>query len=107
MPRVTTVRYRVKPGEEERNATLSRAVFDELRGRPPAHIAYALFRDGQDFLHVFINTQADEAAPVTELATFKRFSQSLSDRVEAPPEQTRSAMTLVDSFGLGSVAPVA
>jgi quinol monooxygenase YgiN len=103
MPRITTVRYRVKPGREAENAALSRAVFEELRRNPAPHVAYALFRDGQEFLHVFMNTAEDDSASVTELPVFKRFSEGLPERQEAPPEVTRSAMTLVDSYGLSSV----
>jgi quinol monooxygenase YgiN len=100
MSRITTVRYRVKPGCEAENAALSRAVFDEMRASPPAGVAYALFRDGQDFLHVFVNTAADDATVLTETPAFKRFSAEIGARQEAPPEVMRADMTLLDSFGL-------
>jgi hypothetical protein len=88
MSRVTTVRYRVQPGREAENAKLARAVFDELRRNSPPHIAYGLFSQGQDFLHVFVNTREADGAAVTELAPFKRFSETLSERIRAPPEIT-------------------
>lgn len=101
MQRVTVVRYTTQPGQSDGNEALSRAVFAELRSAPPKGIAYALFRDGNDFIHVFLNLKADDSAPVTELPAFKKFSESAQDRYVAPPEVTRLAATLVDSYGFG------
>ncbi len=100
MQRVTLVRYRCKPEAADANEALSRAVFDEARAVAPGHVAYGLFRDGQDFLHLFINTAEDDSAAITELPSFKAFSQDIASRCEAPPETTRMALTIVESYGL-------
>ena len=106
MQRLTLVRYKAKPGHVEENETLSRAVFDELRAKTPGDMAYALFRDGSDFVHVFINAEADDSSPVTELLSFKTFMKGIDARCEAPPEATRFGFRLLDSYGFGfSTAP--
>jgi hypothetical protein len=102
MQRVTLVRYKAKPGRAEENEALSRAVFAELRATTPDHVAYALFRDGLDFVHVFINTQVDDSDAVTELPSFKAFSKDASGRYEAPPDVTRLSLNLIESYGLTS-----
>ena len=100
MQRVTLVRYRCKPEAADENEALSRAVFEEARATTPAHVAYGLFRDGDDFLHLFINTAEDDSAAITELPTFKAFSQGIADRCVTPPDATRMGLTLVESYGL-------
>ena len=100
MQRVTLVRYRTKPEGAEENEALSRAVFAELRRTAPKNVAYALFRNGPDFVHVFINAEADDSSPVTELASFKAFTKAAETRWEAPPETIRLGMRLVESYGL-------
>jgi hypothetical protein len=99
MQRVTFVRYAAKPGRAEENERLSRAVFDELWAKRPAGVAYALCRDGDDFLHVFINFGDDSSDAVTELASFKAFGASASDRQVAPPEVVRLSTNVVESYG--------
>jgi hypothetical protein len=100
MPRVTLVRYKTKPERAEENEVLSKAVFAELRGTEPDHVAYGLFRDGSDFLHLFVNAKDDDSSAVTELASFKAFTSDINARCEAPPETTRFALDLVESYGL-------
>ena len=100
MQRVTMVRYTAKPGRADENETLSKAVFAELRAAAPDHVAYALFRDGLDFVHLFVNAEADDSNAVTELASFKAFTSDINARCEAPPETTRLALNLVESYGL-------
>ena len=102
MQRVTLVRYKTKPEGADENEALSRAVFAELRRTAPPHVAYALFRNGCDFVHVFINAEADDSSPVTELASFKVFTKDAESRWEAPPEQIRLGMRLVESYGLAA-----
>jgi hypothetical protein len=102
MQRVVLVRYTTKPGSAEENEALSRLVFSELRATAPKHVAYALFRDGPDFVHLFVNTAADDSSPVTELASFKTYAKDIVERCIAPPEQTRLAVRLLDSYGLDS-----
>lgn len=102
MQRVTLVRYATKPDRAEENERLARAVFAELRAEAPDHVAYALFRNGVDFAHVFINTRADDSSPVTELPSFKVYAKDVIERCEAPPEQTRLGVRLLESYGLTS-----
>jgi hypothetical protein len=99
MQRVTIVRYTAKPDHSAENEALSRAVFTQLRSAPPEGVAYALFRDGNEFIHVFLNLKADESAPVTDLSAFKAFERGISERCEVPPEATRLAANLVDYYG--------
>lgn len=100
MPRLTMVRYTTKPDRAEENEALSRAVYDELRANAPAHIAYALFRSGEDFVHLFINTEADSSDAVTELPAFKLYARDIADRCVVPPESTRLSLDLVEAYGL-------
>lgn len=99
MQRVTLVRYTTKPDRAAENEALSRAVFAQLREARPDGVAYALFRDGDEFIHVFLNLKADESAPVTELPTFKAFERGVVERCDVPPKATRLAVQLVDSYG--------
>jgi hypothetical protein len=99
MQRVTLVRYTTKPEQAAENEALSRAVFAQLRSRQPPKVAYALLRDGNDFIHVFLNLQADESAAVTGLPAFKEFEKGMSERCPAAPNVTRLAAQLVDCYG--------
>jgi len=100
MQRVTLVRYATKPDRADENEALVRAVFKELRATAPDHIAYALFRNGVNFVHIFINKTSPDASALVELPSFKVFSEGGSERWEAPPEQIRLNVNLVDSYGL-------
>ena len=104
MQRVTLVRYTAKPDRASENEALSLAVFAELRRVMPEHVAYALFRDGNEFVHLFVNTKDDDSASVTELPSFKAYTEGILARCEAPPEQTRLRLNLLDSYGLTPVA---
>jgi hypothetical protein len=99
MQRVTLVRYTTKSDHSAENEVLSRAVFAQLRSAPPEGVAYALFRDGNEFIHVFLNLKADESAPVTDLPAFKMFEKGIVERCEVPPNPTRLAAKLVDHYG--------
>jgi hypothetical protein len=77
-------------------------VFAQLRNAAPKDLAYALFRDGNEFVHVFLNLKADESAPVTELPAFKAFQKRIEERCEVPPQATRLATQLVDSYGFNA-----
>jgi hypothetical protein len=66
-------------------------VFAQLRSAPPEGVAYALFRDGHEFLHVFLNLSADDGAPVTEVPAFKMFESGIVERCDVPPHATRLA----------------
>ena len=102
MQRVTLVRYTAKAGRAAENERLSKAVFAELKASGPDHVAYALFRNGSEFLHLFVNLKDDDSSPVTELPTFKAFGRDIAERCEAPPEVTRLGLELVDSYGFPS-----
>jgi len=99
MQRVTMVRYTTKPEHTAENEALSRAVFARLHATPPAGVAYALFQDGNEFTHVFLNLKADESAPVTDLPVFKAFETGILERCEVPPKATRVAANLVEYYG--------
>jgi hypothetical protein len=99
MQRVTLVRYTAKPDRAAENESLSRAVFAQLRSAPAKGVAYALFRDGNEFVHVFLNLREDESAPVTALPAFKAFEEGIAERCEVRPKATRLAVQLVDSYG--------
>jgi hypothetical protein len=107
MPRVTLVRYTTKPERAAENEALSRAVFAELRTTRPDHIAYGLFRSGEDFVHVFLNLESDDSSPVTELTSFKAFERGGPERWSSPPEVTRLSMDLVEAYGLAGALATA
>src|SRR4051794_17057775 len=100
MQRVTLVRYSTKPDRADENEALARAVHEELRGTAPPGIAYLLFRDGTAFVHLFINTRADDAEALTGLPSFKAYSAGIIERCEAPPEQMRLNVSLLEAYGL-------
>jgi hypothetical protein len=102
MQRVTLVRYTARPERAAENEALSKAVFAELKASAPDHVCYALFRDGSEFLHLFVNVKDEESSPVTELASFKAFSRDIAERCETPPEATRFSLELVESYGFPS-----
>lgn len=106
MQRVTLVRYTAKPDRAAENEALSRAVFAELRITQPDHVAYALFRNGTEFVHVFLNLEDDDSSAVTELPSFRAFSRDSAERYQAPPEVTRLGLELVESYGFSrTMAP--
>jgi hypothetical protein len=100
MQRVTLVRYTAKPERAAENEALARVVFTELRATSPDHLAYALFRDGQDFVHLFVNTEADDSNELTDLPSFKAFAKDVEARCEAPPQVTRLGLRMLESYGL-------
>jgi hypothetical protein len=99
MQRVTLVRYAAKPDRADENQDLALAVFNELKITRPDHVAYALFRDGVDFVHLFVNLRDDDSSAVTELPTFKAYAKEVVERSEAPPEPMRLSLGLLASYG--------
>ena len=99
MQRVTLVRYAAKPERAAENEALSRAVFNELHATTPKGVAYALFRDGLEFTHLFINLRDDDSAAVTEIPSFKAFSKDAGERFQAPPTVERLSLRMVDCYG--------
>jgi hypothetical protein len=106
MQRITMVRYTTKPNRAEENEALSRAVFRELDATAPEGIAYAVFREGRQFTHLFVNLCDEDAAVLTELPSFKAFAQDGTDRYEAPPTVERLSLQLIESYGFArAMAP--
>jgi hypothetical protein len=103
MQRVTLVRYTAKPDRAAENERLARAVFAELKQAAPPHIAYALFRNGVEFIHLFVNTKDDDAGALIGLASFKAYAKDVAERCEAPPEPLRLGGRLLESYGLATV----
>jgi hypothetical protein len=102
MQRVTLVRYTTKPERTAENEALARAVFTEVHENKPGDVAYALMRNGSEFVDVFINLKVDESASVTELPSFVKFQQDIADRCLIPPRVDRVAAELIDSYGFSA-----
>jgi hypothetical protein len=100
MQRITLVRYTVKSEYEQENETLARAVFKELRQVAPKDVVYAVFRNGQEYVHLFVNTANEDSSAVTDLASFKTYVKDIGARCVSPPEQTRLGVQLLESYGL-------
>jgi hypothetical protein len=83
----TVVRYTIKPGLEERNAELVRAVYRELAELDPAGFRYATYRldGGRTFVHVAEREQAGNN-PLPELPAFREFQAEIRERCESGPE---------------------
>jgi hypothetical protein len=102
MQRVTLVRYTTKSELAAENEALARSVFTEVHEKSPKDVAYALLRNGNEFIHVFLNLKVDESASVTELPSFLRFQKDIEQRCEIPPQVSRVAADLVDSYGFSA-----
>jgi hypothetical protein len=79
----TMVTYTVKPGREEENAALVRAVFEELAQTRATGFRYAVFQlpDSRQFVHLY----TDEGAPsgtLQRLPSFQAFVAGARDRHE-------------------------
>ena len=87
--RHTMVTYTVKPGREEENAALVRAVFDELAETRPAGLRYAAFYlpDQRQFVHLY--TDEGSTTGVQALDSFKAFVAGAEDRHEQPATFTQ------------------
>ena len=85
MQRVTLVRYTAKPEQAAENETLARAVFAELQAKAPARVAYALFKDGLEFLHLFVNLEKDDSSPVTLAGTVPFGANGIMKWYARPP----------------------
>jgi hypothetical protein len=93
------VRYRVKPGQAERNEQLVRAVYEELHRADPAGFSYATFRldDGLTFVHLAQSESRE--SPLPALEAFREFQQGIADRCDEPPVVTE--LSEVGSFRFG------
>lgn len=87
--RHTLVTYTVKPGREEDNAALVRAVFEELGHSRPAGLRYAVFYlpDSRQFIHLY--TDEGSTTGVQALASFKAFVAEAEERHEQPASSTQ------------------
>ena len=87
--RHTMVTYTVKPGREEENAALVRAVFEELAETRPDGLRYAVFYlpDSRQFIHLY--TDEGSTSGVQEMASFQAFVAGAEDRHEQPATFTQ------------------
>jgi hypothetical protein len=74
------VTYTVKPGHEEENTAVVRAVFEELAQTRPAGLRYAVFNrpDSRQLIHLY--TDEGSASGVQGLAPFQPFVAGAEDR---------------------------
>jgi hypothetical protein len=93
------VRYQTAAAHADTNASLVRAVFDELRARAPGGLRYASYRlaDGVTFVHIATVETPDEN-PLTALPAFKAFQSELKSRCVELPVVTE--LTVVGSYGM-------
>jgi hypothetical protein len=87
--RHTMVTYTVRPGREEENSSLVRAVFEELAETRLAGFRYAAFYlpDQRQFVHLY--TDEGSTTGVQALDSFKAFVAGAEDRHEQPATFTQ------------------
>jgi hypothetical protein len=78
------VTYTVKPGREEENAALVRAVFDELAQTRPAGLRYAVFHLPESRVFVHLYTDEGSTTGLQGLGSFQAFVDGAADRHEEP-----------------------
>jgi hypothetical protein len=85
----TMVTYTVKPGREEENATLVRAVFEELAQMRPDGLRYAVFYlpDSRRFIHLY--TDDGSTTGMQGLASFQAFIAGAKEIHEQPAAFTQ------------------
>jgi hypothetical protein len=85
----TIVTYTVKPGREEENAGLVRAVFKELAQTRPDGLRYAVFYipDSRQFIHLY--TDEGSQTGLQGLNSFKAFVAEAEDRHGQPATFTQ------------------
>jgi hypothetical protein len=81
----TIVSYTAKPGRAPENATLVRAVFQELAHVRPVGIRYAVFQAAEagEFVHLYTDEGAKSGA-LQQLPAFQAFLTGAADRREQP-----------------------
>jgi quinol monooxygenase YgiN len=78
------VTYAVKPGREQENAVIVRAVFEELAQTRPAGFRYAVFQlPDRQFVHLYTNEGA-AAGALQQLPAFQAFVDGAQDLHEQP-----------------------
>ena len=87
--RHTRVTYTVKPGREEENAALVRAVFEELAQTRPEELRYAVFHlpDTRQFIHLY--TDEGSTTGVQGLTSFQAFIAGAKEIHEQPATFTK------------------
>jgi quinol monooxygenase YgiN len=110
--RHTMVTYTVKPGREDENAALVRAVFEELAQEQPAGFRYAVFQlpGTRQFVHLY--TDEGSTTGLQELSSFQAFVAEAKDRHEQPatftqPELIGDYRTFEDPTDQGPATPPA
>jgi hypothetical protein len=80
----TMVRYRLRPDQAALNEELIRGVFEELRELRPETFSYRVFvlDDGVSVVHII---EYEGANPLPGLASFKRYSADVRERLEDGP----------------------
>ena len=89
--RHTMVTYTVKPGREEENAALVRAVFEELAQLGPEGFRYAAFHiaETRQFVHLYTEERSTPGVNLQDLPSFKAFVAEAADRHEQPASFTQ------------------
>jgi hypothetical protein len=85
----TLVTYTVKPGREEENAALVRAVFEELAQTRPEGLRYAVLHlpDTRQFIHLY--TDEGSTTGLQGLASFEAFIAGAKEIHEHPAVFTK------------------
>lgn len=92
-------RYKVKKGMVEANEELIKRVYKELNYTKPEAFSYATYKldDGLTFIHIALN-KSDGKSPLSDLAAFKKFQESIEERCEEPP--VVSHLEVIGSFAM-------
>jgi hypothetical protein len=100
----TVAGYTIKPGLEERNAELVRAVYLELAELRPEGFRYATYRldDDRTFVHI-AEQEGDGDSPLQAIAAFQEFQAGIGDRCEWGP--VVSGAEVVGRYGSSSQRP--
>lgn len=87
--RTVMVRYKTSEAQAETNASLVRAVFEQLSVRKPDGLRYATYRlpDGVTFVHVATIAAAEN--PLLSLPAFQEFQRGINERCVEPPMVTQ------------------
>jgi hypothetical protein len=93
---ISIIRYSTRPEAAEENQKLVEEVYAELAEKAVEGIRYMTLRlaDGVTFVHVVTYDNGPE--PLTGLASFRRFSETFTDRAAAP--QVREEATVVGAY---------
>ncbi len=81
----TIVTYTVKPGRQDENAALVRAVFEELAETRPAGFRYAVFQgtESGEFVHLYTDEGA-ASGTLQQLPAFQAFVAEAENRHQHP-----------------------